>query len=129
MRALATSMSSLRFPNVRAPDGQTSAHAGPFPSACRLAQKVHFRTRGALLSYSYFGTSNGQAIMQYLQPMQRDASYVTGPVGCLTIAWTGQADAHAGATQCMHWRFTNRSPPGTPTRHYASWSKAVARTP
>src|SRR5512145_1988810 len=45
--------------------------------------------------------------------MQRDASYVTGPVGSLTIAWTGQAEAHAGARQCMHWRFTNRSTPGS----------------
>src|SRR5512145_3519915 len=100
MRLLAASISSLRLPKVRAPEGQTSAQAGSFPSAWRFAQNVHFRTRGALLSYSYFGTSKGQPIMQYRQPMHRDASYTTGPVGSFTIACTGQADAHAGATQC-----------------------------
>jgi hypothetical protein len=32
-------------------------------------------------------------------------------VACLSSARTGQADAQAGSTQCMHWRFTNRVVP------------------
>ena len=64
MRVLATSSSSARFPKVSAPEGHASVQAGFSPFACRSAQKEHLRTRGAFEPYSYFGMSNGQAIMQ-----------------------------------------------------------------
>ena len=64
MRVFASSRSWARRPKVSAPDGHTSVHAGLSPFAWRSAQKVHFRTRGAIEPYSYFGMSNGHAIMQ-----------------------------------------------------------------
>ena len=47
-----------------APDGHTDVQAGAWPFAWRSAQKVHFFTKGAGESYSYFGTPNGHATMQ-----------------------------------------------------------------
>ena len=64
MRVLASSSSSPRRPKVSAPVGQTSVHAGLSPTAWRSAQNWHLRTRGVFEPYSYFGMSNGHAIMQ-----------------------------------------------------------------
>src|SRR5512140_3336222 len=58
--------------------------------------------------------------------MHREASYVTGPVGSFTIAWTGQAEAHAGATQCMHWRLTYRSSPFSVAKRFTTVKVCVA---
>src|SRR6185503_7364091 len=51
---------------------------------------------------SYFGTPNGHAKTQFVQPMQRGLREVcTTPSGVLLIASAGQTAAHAGSSQCM----------------------------
>jgi hypothetical protein len=46
-------------------------------------------------------TSQGQAWIQYSQPMQVCWLMTTGPSSYFVIASTGQTAAHAGKSQCM----------------------------
>src|SRR5579862_3879654 len=46
-------------------------------------------------------TCQGQAWMQYSQPMHTAGSITTGPSSYLVMASTGQTAAHSGYSQCM----------------------------
>jgi hypothetical protein len=71
-------------------------------------QNSHLRTRGLIGSLnSYAGTWKGQAIWQYLHPMQIVGLYTTAPSADLVIAPTMQAETHEGYKQCMHCALTN----------------------
>src|SRR5262249_62040003 len=63
----------------------------------RSAQNVHLWMAGITLSKSNFGTTNGQACMQYRQPMERHELKTTGPSSVLVRAVVGHGDAQAGS--------------------------------
>jgi hypothetical protein len=75
--------------------------------------------RGFALVYSNLGPPNGQEIMQKRQPMHFSSRHTTGPSGVLRMAAVRQAEAQAGETQCMHWRFTKTSP-------FEVWKRPIA---
>src|SRR6266853_855607 len=102
-------MRSSRSPNLVAPVGQISAHAVCLPAATRSGHIMHLRTRGFSDPHSYLGWLKAQATMQYRQPMHFQTSYTTGPSFVLWNAPTGQAEAQAGCSQCMHRRRMNLS--------------------
>jgi hypothetical protein len=109
IRSCASRMRSSRSPNFVAPVGQISAQAVCLPATTRSGHIMHLRTRGFSECHSYFGWANAHATMQYRQPMHFHTSYTTGPSLVLWNAPTGQADAHAGCSQCMHSRRMNLS--------------------
>src|ERR1700757_5081113 len=110
MRARSTARSSSRGPNFVAPVGQAAAHAVARPCETRSAHMSHFLTRGSVLLHSYLGTLNGQASMQYRQPMHLFSSYTTGPAAVFWKAPTGQAETQLGTLQCMHISRAKRGP-------------------
>src|SRR4030042_325190 len=71
---LASARSSSLSPNFKAPEGQAFTQAGSIPAVCLLMQKVHLRIQGNGLSHSKAGTPNGQATMQYRQPIHLPSS-------------------------------------------------------
>src|SRR3954465_13952839 len=105
MRPCATFSSSSRFPKMTAPRGQASPPAGFLPTASRSLHSSHFTIFGVAEYHSNFGTSKGQAIWQYRQPMQPSLLYVTGPAAVFLSAPSMQTEVHAGSTQCMHCCF------------------------
>src|SRR5659263_121331 len=104
IRRFASSMSSLLESKARASAGQASTQAGFSPFCSLSQQRLHFCIFGKALSYSNFGMSKGQEIMQYLQPMQL-VSQVTAPSSLFCIAFTRQAATQPGCLQCMHCFF------------------------
>src|SRR5437667_12759406 len=111
MRFRASAMSASRSPKSVAPVGHASAHAVCLPARTRSGHMMHLRTRGIVFVHSYFGTPNGQATMQYRQPMHLSASYETGPSLCLTSAPTGQTETQVGSRQFMQSLRMYFSPP------------------
>src|SRR5690554_346506 len=88
------------MPKVMAPVGQVFTQAGSSPTFTRSEHNVHLY---ALLSTSLMrGTSNGQPLTQYPQPMQFSEMKSTMPFEYLTIApGEGQAVRQPGSSQCM----------------------------
>src|SRR5688572_6409194 len=79
-------------------------HAGSSPKPTRSVHNVHLETF-PVVGFS-FGTSNGQPVMQYPQPMQLSATKSTMPLLYCTMApGAGQALRQPGSTQCIHWYF------------------------
>src|SRR4030095_3201629 len=84
-------------PKSRASTGQACTQNGCLSSLRRSLHIVHLL---ALLVMSFFViTSQGQAWMQYSQPMQVSWLMTTGPSSYLVIASTGQTAAQAGKAQ------------------------------
>src|SRR5207245_5686902 len=104
-------MSSL-VPNCRPPVGQALMHAGSTPTETRSTQSVHL---AILLVLAWnLGTSKGQPVSQYPQPMQASGLTSTIPFSYCTIApGAGQAARQPGSSQCMHWslRISQTTPP------------------
>src|SRR5215472_4642973 len=106
-------MSSL-VPNCRQPVGQALMHAGSRPTETRSTQRVHL----AILPVVAWnrGTSKGQPVSQYPQPMHCSGLTSTMPLAYWTMApGAGQAARHPGSSQCMHWslRISQAMPPST----------------
>src|SRR3984893_7678963 len=92
-------MSSV-VPKLRQPVGQALMHAGSRPTATRSTQRVHFAILPVFAEN--FGTSNGQPVEQYLQPMHFSGSTSTMPFEYCTIApGAGHASRHPGSAQCV----------------------------
>src|SRR5512142_2835668 len=106
MRCLAIVRSSSRVPYWMAPTGHALAQAGGWPLACKSAHWSHFLMSDNCFSHSKVGIPNGQAYTQYRQPIQRFASYTTGPLGSFCKAPTVQAETQPGLLQFMHCRLT-----------------------
>src|SRR5690554_426164 len=83
-----------------APVGQVFTQAGSRPTLTRSEQSVHLY---ALLSTLLMrGTSNGQPLTQYPQPIQLSEMKSTIPLEYLTMApGDGHAFRQPGSSQCM----------------------------
>ena len=104
-------MSSF-VPKCRQPVGHALMHAGSSPTETRSTQSVHLAILPVVCENR--GTSNGQPVSQYLQPMHWSGFTSTIPFSYWTIApGAGQASRHPGSSQCMHWslRISQMSPP------------------
>src|SRR3954468_23725166 len=113
------------FSTVIACVGQASTHAGNIPSSSRGLHRSHFVTMRR--SGWNAGTEYGQLHVQYWQPTQSSAWWITMPSLSFSYALVGQPSRHAGSRQWLHdierWkRFVfGWSPPSiSPTRRHTA---------
>src|SRR5918999_2570307 len=96
---LALSAISSENPKSSASVGQACTQNGCLSSLMRSLHMVHLLAL-PVMSFLLM-TSQGQAWMQYSQPMQTSLLMTTGPSSYLVIASTGHTAAHAAKLQCM----------------------------
>src|SRR5450759_2484564 len=100
MRALPVASISSRGPKNSACAGHVFTQAGWSPWPTRSSHRVHLLETPKF--GRYLGTSNGQAALQYLQPMHLVLSSLTVPLSSLLMALLGQTGRQAGSVQWKH---------------------------
>ena len=120
MRVLASSSSSSRLPKVSAPLGHTAAQAGCKALGLALGTEgalAHERSGLLVLVLRHAEGAGHHAVAA------ADAAILVvddRPAAVFSSALTGQAEAQAGSTQCMHCCFTNRGAPSSPLKRFTT---------